>query len=97
MFFLDYLNKTPQETHDIPDSISSGSKRFRIADQWWQRSLKVLMGFEMFSKHREIICVVVLKHFDFGFGGYNPSYDCSVLMFSASDLLNSSTSSKTKE
>lgn len=55
------------------------------------------MGFEMFSKHREIIRVVVLKHFDFGFGGYNPSYDCSVLMFSASDLLNSSTSSKTKE
>lgn len=62
-----------------------------------QRNLKVLylMNFEMFVKHREITYTVVLKHFDFG--GDNYLYGCNLVRFSASDLLNCSTSSKTKE
>lgn len=74
-------------------------QKIQIACQQWQRSLKVLylMSFEMFGKHREITGIVVLKHFDFGCGGYSPSYDCNLVMFNASDLLNSSTSFKTKD
>lgn len=53
------------------------------------------MNFEMFVKHREITYTVVLKHFDFG--GDNYLYGCNLVRFSASDLLNCSTSSKTKE
>lgn len=45
------------------------------------------MGLEMFGEHTEIICIAVFKHFDFGFGGYNSSYDCNLVMFNASDLL----------
>lgn len=39
----------------------------------------------MFGEHREITCIVVSKHFDFG--GYNSSYDCNLVMFNASNLL----------
>lgn len=87
--FFNYLNTTPQGSHDVPSSISAVSKRFRITYLWWQRSLKglYLMSLEKFGKHREIACIIVFKHFDFGFGGSNSSYDCNLVMFNASELL----------
>lgn len=45
------------------------------------------MSLEKFGKHREIICIIVFKHFDFGFAGSNSSYDCNLVMFNASELL----------
>ena len=45
------------------------------------------MSLEKFGKHREITCIIVFKHFDFGFGGYNSLYDCNLVMFTASELL----------
>lgn len=41
----------------------------------------------MFGEYREIAYIVAFKHFDFGFSGYNSSYDCNLVMSNGRNLL----------